>query len=427
MGIPQRFGYLVGAAVFTAEMFLVTTASYGVPTATITSRTTTVTSFAAGHLDTLNGINTDLNGTFAISEQIDSIITDPAYGIIFSGKSNVMEGSTLRVDATSNAHGRFDHHSAFPPMPPFSAGLTTTTDVMFSLSEPAEVLVSVELHPHVYIQNPEFSDAPSASTQVVSHAVSAGFDGLVRRREMIFSSTESATTSGQPVDKNPDSDTDPKIDPILRFSWSVSLLPGSYTVTAASESFFENTDFTSHSFVLDSGGRIFEGDQPGADISLQFFDIGELFVGGIPPANVINGDFNSDGIVDDKDIDLLQANLGSNNEDVFDLDFDNDVDQDDLDILITDILGTFYGDANLDQFVGLEDLNTVLSNWNLNVTGWGNGDLNGDGFIGIADLNQVLGNWNLGSPPLASSVPEPASLSIVLGLSGLVCLRQRRR
>jgi hypothetical protein len=71
------------------------------------------------------------------------------------------------------------------------------------------------------------------------------------------------------------------------------------------------------------------------------------------------------------------------------------------------------GDLNLDGFVGITDLNIVLSNWNLNVAEnvWLAGDPSSDGFVGIDDLNIVLGNWNAGTPPAASiTVPEPAGI-----------------
>lgn len=44
------------------------------------------------------------------------------------------------------------------------------------------------------------------------------------------------------------------------------------------------------------------------------------------------------------------------------------------------------------------------------------GDLNWDGFVGIEDLNIVLGNWNAGVPPTTGtpSTPEPTTLSILL-------------
>jgi len=85
------------------------------------------------------------------------------------------------------------------------------------------------------------------------------------------------------------------------------------------------------------------------------------------------------------------------------------------------------GDLNGDGFVGIDDLNLVLGNWNQNVTP-GNpleGDPNGDGFVGIDDLNEVLGNWNAGTPPATSAVPEPTTLAL-LGMGAVVVVRRRK-
>ncbi len=82
------------------------------------------------------------------------------------------------------------------------------------------------------------------------------------------------------------------------------------------------------------------------------------------------------------------------------------------------------GDLDGDGFVGINDLNIVLGNFNQTVPpGNPAADPDGDGFVGISDLNTVLGNWNTGAPlpPGNASVPEPGtSLSLlVLGMVGL--------
>ncbi len=86
------------------------------------------------------------------------------------------------------------------------------------------------------------------------------------------------------------------------------------------------------------------------------------------------------------------------------------------------------GDLNLDGFVGIDDLNIVLANWNSNVTAgvWLSGDPSGDGFVGIDDLNAVLGNWNAGTPPtiVTANIPEPATAALLL--YGVALLAKRR-
>ncbi len=86
------------------------------------------------------------------------------------------------------------------------------------------------------------------------------------------------------------------------------------------------------------------------------------------------------------------------------------------------------GDLDNDGFVGIEDLNLILGNWNANVTPGDllAGDPSGDGFIGIEDLNVVLGNWNAGTPPPTGTiVPEPSTLAM-LGLGAMGALNRKR-
>ena len=85
------------------------------------------------------------------------------------------------------------------------------------------------------------------------------------------------------------------------------------------------------------------------------------------------------------------------------------------------------GDLDGDGFVGINDLNIVLANWNQNVTAGDElaGDFDGDGFVGIGDLNGVLGNWNAGTPPGGqANIPEPGTVG-VMGVMSLVLMRKR--
>jgi hypothetical protein len=88
------------------------------------------------------------------------------------------------------------------------------------------------------------------------------------------------------------------------------------------------------------------------------------------------------------------------------------------------------GDLNGDGFVGVDDLNIVLGNWNQNVAPGDllAGDPTGEGFVGVDDLNIVLGNWNAGTPPPSeglANIPEPGSLSLLV-LASLSLARRLR-
>lgn len=101
-------------------------------------------------------------------------------------------------------------------------------------------------------------------------------------------------------------------------------------------------------------------------------------------------------------------------------------------IWFDDGLDLIFGDINGDGFVGLEDLNFVLSNWNATVTPGDEsmGELTNDGFVGIEDLNVILSNWNGGTAPPSAPigtplVPEPATLSLMLVMTGTILRRVR--
>ncbi len=95
------------------------------------------------------------------------------------------------------------------------------------------------------------------------------------------------------------------------------------------------------------------------------------------------------------------------------------------DLIIPTVL---EGDLNGDGFVGLDDLDIVLANWNQNVTAgdMSLGDISGDGFVGLDDLDVILNNWNAGTPPSGSAIPEPGTALTLTGL-GLLVLNRRLR
>ncbi len=106
----------------------------------------------------------------------------------------------------------------------------------------------------------------------------------------------------------------------------------------------------------------------------------------------IEGDLDFDGIVNDVDIDLLSGRIRANDfDDIADLNDDKNLDRSDMDVLIQQILGTNYGDSNLDGMFTSADMIQVFQagEYEDEVTGnskWSTGDWNGDGECDTADL-----------------------------------------
>lgn len=106
------------------------------------------------------------------------------------------------------------------------------------------------------------------------------------------------------------------------------------------------------------------------------------------------------------------------------------------DQLISDLynlipIDVLEGDLNGDGFVGLDDLDIILNNWNQTVTVGDplQGDISGaggtpDGYVGLDDLDVLLNHWNEGTPPPTNAIPEPASL-MLLSMGALALMRRQ--
>ncbi|MCB0320262.1 MAG: hypothetical protein KDD60_04995 [Bdellovibrionales bacterium] len=104
------------------------------------------------------------------------------------------------------------------------------------------------------------------------------------------------------------------------------------------------------------------------------------------------GDFNFDDKIDAVDIDLLSAVVRSGQYSIlYDLNFDLVVDDRDREIWVHDIVGTFFGDANLDGEFNTSDLILTfqIGEYEDDVplnSGWASGDWNGDGDFNTSDF-----------------------------------------
>jgi hypothetical protein len=160
------------------------------------------------------------------------------------------------------------------------------------------------------------------------------------------------------------------------------------------------------------------------------------------------GDFNADGFVNATDVDLL---LRTPNDDFSDLMFDVNADgavvsppgagvaASDTDYWVNLIVGTRYGDANLDKKVDFDDLLSLAQNYGNTTTGtWALGDFDGNNTVAFEDLLALAQNYGFaGVVPGASGefmvdwtlaqsmVPEPVSASALM--IGFAAARRNRR
>ena len=104
------------------------------------------------------------------------------------------------------------------------------------------------------------------------------------------------------------------------------------------------------------------------------------------------GDFNHDDVVDDADIDLLGVQLRQPEPDLaYDLNGDRALNVLDRDMLIKSILGTTYGDANLDGHFNSSDFVQVFQAGKYEDQifangSWAEGDWNCDGEFDTGDM-----------------------------------------
>ncbi|MBB6429911.1 PKD domain-containing protein [Algisphaera agarilytica] len=114
------------------------------------------------------------------------------------------------------------------------------------------------------------------------------------------------------------------------------------------------------------------------------------------------GDFNQDGQTDADDIDILYGYINAvgvggqpqnTSQRAGDLFNDGVLDQRDMDHLIWGLLGTQYGDVNLDGMVDHQDEDLIASYMGASVTGWELGDFDGDGDHDTADQAVLVANY----------------------------------
>jgi hypothetical protein len=158
----------------------------------------------------------------------------------------------------------------------------------------------------------------------------------------------------------------------------------------------------------------------------------------------VNNSFVTDGSATWSDLDEAQGfDLSA------DMTGDLSVDQADVDELVVTILGTAFGDANLDGKVDVLDLDVLAQAFNTAVgASWADADFTGDDAVDVLDLDVLAQNFGFSSTAPSSVlsqaqfnslliedysglaeqvglIPEPGSI-VLLGAAGGLLLRRRR-
>lgn len=136
------------------------------------------------------------------------------------------------------------------------------------------------------------------------------------------------------------------------------------------------------------------------------------------------GDFDGDGFLGFGDIDLLSGmvRMGTPDE-AFDLTGDKLLTAEDRIFWVKELAESQFGDADLNGKVEFADFLTLSNNFG-EPGGWASGDFDGNGEVGFPDFLQLSQNFGQNA---ATSVPEPSTGIMLLGMAIISVLRVRRR
>ncbi|MEM7311760.1 MAG: aryl-sulfate sulfotransferase [Planctomycetota bacterium] len=167
----------------------------------------------------------------------------------------------------------------------------------------------------------------------------------------------------------------------------------------------------SYTSAVTASGVVGQGDAPPATNTFKARKFGADFAGfagrDLSPKGYVEawrpGDYNLDDRFDLEDVNRMCENFSTGDR-VFDLNFDDVVDQADLEQLLT-LAGSLPGDANFDGQTDVADFNL----WNANKftmgTGWSTGDFNCDGNTDVLDFNIWNANkFSFAAAPIANPI-----------------------
>jgi hypothetical protein len=142
----------------------------------------------------------------------------------------------------------------------------------------------------------------------------------------------------------------------------------------------------------------------------------------IEVAEILPGDVDTNSVIDMEDIDhLADALLEEQGNNRYDVDRDGTVNSQDHEMLIHQVLRTWYGDADLNGEFNSGDLVKVFAageyeDASAHNSGWAEGDWNGDRDFTSTDLVVAFqdGGYERGPRPEMHAVPEPTSFALLI-------------
>jgi hypothetical protein len=247
-------------------------------------------------------------------------------------------------------------------------------------------------------------------SQNCNHRRNWGIESLEHRRVFALDVLGSIANSAPVVEAAPIAETAPNVDANVVLDTTLSarqtgqggagktikeLKDDGYSCERVGVNFIECTKKDAPDYWCDDAGqcqakRLTQPGWPGGIVGdvLSGVVVDDLF----GSTQQLRGDLNVDGIVDDKDIDFLCSDLRTTTSNpAFDLTGDGRLNGADKDELIENVLGTTYGDSNLDKSFNSSDMVKVFQIGEYEDaihgnSGWADGDWNGDGDFDSGDL-----------------------------------------
>lgn len=144
------------------------------------------------------------------------------------------------------------------------------------------------------------------------------------------------------------------------------------------------------------------------------------------PIEDLPGDFDFNFQLNATDIDLLSAEIRTPQpRSWFDLNNDQSVDDEDRQFWVESVVGTFFGDADLNGRVDFTDFVALSNNFGQQ-GGWMQGDFDGSRNVAFPDFVMLSSNFGNAREALASqSVPEPNT--VIVALAGCLCVLAGRK